>query len=160
MLRCKTGTARPMFDLGEFLPYLINRIGSRLALNFGREIKHLGVDIQEWRVLAVLAAHGPQRMSGLQAFTSIDISTLSRLVGRMVRKRLVNRARPNGDKREVLISLAEKGVETARAILPTARRYQRVVHSGLSAEETRMLKQFLVRVYSNIDALSHTDKRS
>ena len=66
-----------MFDLGRYLPYLINRAGVRLAVSFGRELKPHGVVVQEWRVLAALAAHGSQRLSDLAALTSIDLSTLS-----------------------------------------------------------------------------------
>jgi len=64
-----------MFDLGGYLPYLINRAGVRLAVAFGRELKPHGVVVQEWRVLAALAAHGAQRLSDLAALTSIDLST-------------------------------------------------------------------------------------
>src|SRR5271154_5293878 len=97
-----------MFDLGQYLPYLLNRAGVRLAVHFGRELKPHGVGVQEWRVLAALAAHGPHRLSDLAALTSIDLSTLSRLVGRMVRTRLVARTRMNGDRREVRVTLTPK----------------------------------------------------
>src|SRR5579859_2660374 len=98
-----------MFDLGQYLPYLINRAGVRLAVNFAHELKPHGLGVQEWRVLAALAAHGAQRLSDLAALTSIDLSTLSRLVGRMVRTKLVARTRMNGDRREVRVNLTTKG---------------------------------------------------
>jgi DNA-binding MarR family transcriptional regulator len=143
-----------MFDLSNYLPYLINRAGSRLAVNFGRRLKAHGIGVQEWRVLAALAAHGAQRLSDLAQLTSIDLSTLSRLVGRMVRAGLVERARGNnGDKREVMVTLGAKGTRTTRAIIPAAQRYERVALRGLSAAETTALKQMLVRVYANLDQL-------
>ncbi len=144
-----------MFDLGQYLPYLINRAGVRLAVSFGRDLKPRGVMVQEWRVLAALAAHGPQRLSDLAALTSIDLSTLSRLVGRMTRGRLVERGRANGDRREVLIKLTTKGRRVTRGIIPMARRYERLALGGLSGDETRTLKRLLVRVYSNLDRLAN-----
>ncbi len=142
-----------MFDLAQFLPYLLNRAGTRLAVDFGREIQGLGVGVQEWRVMAALAAHGPQRLSDLAALTSIDLSTLSRLVGRMTKSGLTERARADGDRRELRIGLSAKGSKTTRAIIPTAQRYEQVALGGLSAADSRKLKQLLVKVYANLDGL-------
>jgi DNA-binding MarR family transcriptional regulator len=145
-----------MFDLGQYLPYLVNRAGMRLAVNFGKDIREQGVAVQEWRVLAALAAAGSQRLSDLAGLTSIDLSTLSRLVSRMARGGLVRRSRANGDKRERRVALTAKGGRTTRAIIPTARRYELVALAGLSAQEARLLKRLLARVYANLDALGDT----
>ena len=143
-----------MFDLGDYLPYLLNRAGVRLAVNFGRHLKPLGVGIQEWRVLAALAAHGSQRLSDLAALTSIDLSTLSRLVGRMVRARLVARGRVNGDRREVRVRLTPRGRRITRGIIPMARRYEQIALAGFSPAEATALKRQLIRLYANLDRLS------
>jgi len=143
-----------MFDLGRYLPYLINRAGVRLAVAFGRELKPHGVGVQEWRVLAALAAHGAQRLSDLAALTSIDLSTLSRLVGRMVQGGLVARGRVGGDRREVRVRLTPRGRQTTRGIIPMARHYEKVALAGFSPAEARALKRQLIRLYSNLDRLS------
>ncbi len=142
-----------MFDLGQFLPYLINRAGVRLAVNFARDIADTGVALQEWRVLAVLAATGEQRLSDLADLTSIDLSTLSRLVTRMARQGLVARLNGNADRRERRIALTQRGRDRTRAIIPTARRYERLALAGLSAAQERELKQLLKRVYANLARL-------
>ena len=143
-----------MFDLGQYLPYLVNRTGMRLAVNFARDIRPMGVTLQEWRVLAALAAHGSQRLSDLAGLTSIELSTSSRLVSRMVRDGLVRRIRADGDKRERRVVLTAKGLRTTHAIIPTARRYERLALAGLRAAEGRALKRLLVRVYANLDRLA------
>lgn len=140
-----------MFDLGDYLPYLINRAGMRLAAEFGRDIAPSGVGVQEWRVLAVLTALGEQRLSDLAGLTSIDLSTLSRLIGRMVRDDLVLRHRAAGDRRELRIALTALGRRKTRAILPTARRYERKALAGIAPAEARTLKRLLRRVYLNIE---------
>jgi DNA-binding MarR family transcriptional regulator len=142
-----------MFDLGRYLPYLVNRAGVRLAVNFDRDIRAHGVAVQEWRVLAALAAHGGQRLSDLALLTSIDLSTLSRLVGRMATSGLVTRSRSSGDKRAVLVAPTALGERTTRAILPIARRYERIALDGIDAAEAALLKRLLERVYANLDAL-------
>jgi DNA-binding MarR family transcriptional regulator len=141
-----------VFDLGQYLPYLINRAGVRLAVAFEREIRRHGIALQEWRVLAALAAHGHQRLSDLAGLTSIDLSTLSRLVGRMTRADLLSRGRANGDRREVAVALMAKGDRITRAIVPIARRYERRALRGFRPAEEEALKALLVRVYANLGA--------
>ena len=74
------------FDLTAYLPYLINRTGVELAGAFSREIAHHGVTLQMWRVLAALHHRDGLRISDLASLTSIDISTLSRLIGKMEKR--------------------------------------------------------------------------
>jgi DNA-binding MarR family transcriptional regulator len=103
--------------------------------------------------LAALLARGPQRLSDLAQLTSIDLSTLSRLVGRMERQALVARSRTDGDKRALEVRLSGKGRRIAQAIIPTAERYERIALAGISAEEARRMKGLLERVYLNLDRL-------
>jgi len=140
-----------VFDLAHYLPYLINRAGARLAVEFGREIQRHGIVLQEWRVLAALTAHGGQRLSDLAGLTSIDLSTLSRLVGRMVRAGLLSRERTDGDRREVAVALTDKGQRVTRAIVPVARRYERQALCGFRPMEQEALKTLLRRVYANLE---------
>ena len=149
----RKGAAPADFDLARFLPYLINRAGVRLAVAFAEDIAPHGVTLQEWRVLAALVAHGPQRLGELARLTSIDVSTLSRLIGRMARQRLVGRTRDNGDRRAVRLALAAKGRSTAHAIIPLARRYERAALAGFDEVEGDRLRGMLDRVYRNLDAL-------
>ena len=102
-------------------------------------------------MLAVLAATGEQRLSDLADLTSIDLSTLSRLVGRMVRDELVVRRRADGDRRELRVDLTPAGRRKTRAILPTARRYEQKALAGIGAADARSLKRLLRRVYANLD---------
>lgn len=141
-----------MFDLTAFLPYLVNRAGARMAREFARALEPLGIELNEWRVLAALLAQDDMRMSELADMTSIDRTTLSRLVGRMADAGLVLR-RSGEDAREVRIALSERGLDTGRSILPLAAHYETVSLDGLSAEEAAMLKRMLVRVYVNLEKL-------
>jgi len=80
----------PKLDLGDYLPYLVNRIGTIVADQFGAEaLAPHRLSIAMWRVMAVLASNGSQRQIDLADLTSIDSSTLSRLVTRLVHRGLV-----------------------------------------------------------------------
>src|SRR6516164_1623549 len=89
-----TVTRATRLDLGDYLPYLANRVGNIIADQFGATaLSPHGLSIAMWRVMAVLAANGSQRQTDLADLTSIDSSTLSRMVTRLVRMRLVTRTR-------------------------------------------------------------------
>jgi DNA-binding MarR family transcriptional regulator len=142
------------FDLTCYLPYLVNRTGVRIASAFTEAIREHGVTLQMWRVLAALDHADGQRISDLAALTSIDVSTLSRLLDSMQAKALVERRRSSGtDARVVTVHATALGHVITAKIIPLARRYEEVALAGFSAQEAEALKAMLVRVYRNIGSI-------
>jgi DNA-binding MarR family transcriptional regulator len=143
--------APPKLDLGEYLPYLVNRVGSIVAEQFGAEaLAPQGLSIAMWRVMAVLASTGGQRQIGLADLTSIDSSTLSRLVSRLIRVGLVTRTRSATSNREVVVKLSAKGSAVVSGLIPIAREYETAAIGDLSPEELMILKHCLRRMYNNM----------
>jgi len=141
-----------MFDLGTYLPYLINRAGVRIATAFTQELVRFDISLAMWRVLAVLWQHGSQRLGEVADRTSMEASTLSRLIGQMQAKGLVSRVRSGADARAVAVSLTARGRTLTRKIIPIALRYETVSVQGFTPAETDALKRLLVRVYANMAA--------
>ena len=77
---------KDIFDLANFLPYLLNRAGVKIGLSFARDIEPLGVTLPMWRVMVALWESGDQRLGDLAERTSIDFSTLSRLLLNLQRR--------------------------------------------------------------------------
>ncbi len=148
------------FDLTDYLPYLLNRAGTRIAAAFTKEARRHGLSLQMWRVLAALNHRDGQGVGELADTTSIDISTLSRVLDQMERKRLVLRRRDARDQRNVAIWRTVSGRSATDKLLPTARRYETVALGGMEASEAQLLKQMLRRVYGNLDALSGAPRKS
>ena len=142
-----------MGPLASYLPYLLNRAGARIATSFGEEVRPLGASLQMWRVLAALREQDGRRMGDLSQTTSIEVSTLTRLVDSMERKGLVARRRAAADARVVALHVTPAGRRLTRRILPIAQRYERVALAGFTAAETDTLKAALRRLYFNMEAL-------
>jgi DNA-binding MarR family transcriptional regulator len=142
-----------MGPLESYLPYLLNRAGARLAASFSEEIRPLGATLQVWRVLAALRERDGRRMGDLSETTSIEVSTLTRLVDGMEGKDLVARRRDAGDARAVRLHVTAAGRRLTRRILPIAERYEAVALAGFDARETETLKSALRRLYANMDRL-------
>jgi len=151
-------------DLGDYLPYLANRVGTIIADQFGDEaLAQHRLSIAMWRVLAVLASSGGQRQIDLAGLTSIDASTLSRLVSRLVRMGLVTRARSARSHREVAVTLSAKGNALVARLIPIARQFERDAIAGLAPEELMLLKRCLRRMYGNMKkrpAVEHRPRRA
>jgi DNA-binding MarR family transcriptional regulator len=137
-------------DLGKYLPYLINRVGFALVESFTAELEPHGLRIDMWRVLAALSNNGEQRQVDLVAMTSIDASTMSRLVGGLVRGGLVTRRRSAKSSREVVVELSPKGRALVQRLIPIARKLERTASAGLPARDLAVVKRALGRMYGNL----------
>ena len=116
-------------------------------------MRPLGATLQIWRVLAALREQDGRRMGDLSDTTSIEVSTLTRLVDNMEKKGLVARRRDADDARAILLHVAPAGRRLTQRILPIAERYEAVALGGFSAGEAEVLKAALRRLYANMDGL-------
>jgi DNA-binding MarR family transcriptional regulator len=142
---------RPHFELDDYLPYLVNRVGSALVADFEQgALARPQLSIASWRVLAVLSDRDGQRQIDLAAKTSIDVSTLSRLVSRLVKRGLVTRTRSVTNSREVVVSLTAKGAALVGHLIPQAIAAERTAIGGLSAADLAIVRRCLRRMYENL----------
>ena len=102
-----------MYRLTTSMPYLLNRLGVRLGALFSRRIAPYGLSLPMYRVLAALSEVADQKLGDLSTMTTVDLSTMSRLIGTMVKMGLVSRVRLPTDERTVRINLTPKGAELA-----------------------------------------------
>ena len=138
-------------DLANYLPYLVNRLGAALVENFTvSALAQYDLNIDAWRVMAVLANEGAQRQIDLAGMTSIEVSTLSRLITRMVRMGLVTRRRSENSNREVVIELAAKGRGLVKRIIPLAHRLEASAGVGIPESDMAAVKRVLRRMFENM----------
>jgi DNA-binding MarR family transcriptional regulator len=148
-------------DLAEHLPYLINRVGSALVARFSADaLAGARLSIASWRVLAVLSNtvrsntvrsnSGGLRQTDLAEMTSIDASTLSRLITRLERAGLVRRTRSRTDSREVAVALTAKGKTLLARLIPVAVGLQDAATQKLSKRDLATLKRVLRKMHENL----------
>jgi DNA-binding MarR family transcriptional regulator len=92
-------------DLGG----LLQASSSRMSTLGDRVLGALGVTTPQWKVLVVLARNGPSRLTQLVEALSHDQAALSRLVVRMEKSGLVERADDPADARAQIVRLTRKG---------------------------------------------------
>jgi len=145
---------QPRLDLDEYFPYLINRVGVALATGFGEHpLRRRKLSIAMWRVMAALSSNGDQRQVDLGKMTSIDASTLSRLVTRLIQIGYVVRIRSRTSNREVAVKLTPAGRRLMGELVPIARRLESVALAGISQRDLRVVKRALRRMHRNLGRL-------
>ena len=145
---------RPALDLDEYFPYLINRVGMALVASFGAGA--LGPDrlsIAMWRALVALSDNGGQRLVDLSSMTSIDVSTLSRMVSRLARSGLVTRTRSRKSDREIVVKLTPKGRTLLTRLIPIALRFEEAAIARVSREDLVAVKRALRQMHENMVGL-------
>ena len=142
---------KPRLELDEHIPYLVNRVGAALVANFtAGALQAHDLSIAMWRVLAALSANGEQRQIDIAAMTSIDVSTLSRLVTRLQRRGLVTRKPSKNSSREVLVQLSPKGRSLVATLIPVARKVEAAAIAGVSRKDLALLKRLLRRMHGKM----------
>jgi len=140
----------PHLELGNYLPYLINRVGFALVASFSETLKPHGLTIDMWRVLAALSNNGGQRQVDLSGMTSIDVSTMSRLVSRLVRIGLATRSRSEKSSREVVIALSPKGRALVQRLIPIALKLEDIASAAVPGKDIAAVKRALRQMYANL----------
>jgi len=139
-----------MFDLSDYLPYLMNRTMARLAAIGEIEFAKFGIKLQGWRVLASLYAQDGQRISELADSTSIEISTVSRLVDALESQGFVEKRRERPRARSVTAHLTRQGRNLVQRLLPSAEYTERAAVEGISAADLAVVKRALKKMFDNL----------
>jgi DNA-binding MarR family transcriptional regulator len=143
-----------LYKLSNSFPYLLNRVGVRMGEVFSRRIASYGISLPMYRVLAALSEMENQRLSDLGAMTSIEVSTLSRLIGEMKSKALVTRSRPRDNGRTVAINLTTKGRAVADELRPIAINFEEIAVSAFEGKDLERLKKALNSIYENLETIA------
>jgi DNA-binding MarR family transcriptional regulator len=138
-------------NLPDYVPYLVNRLGAALVARFSEDaLAPHDLSIAMWRVLVTVSHLGPQRQIDLAAATSVDVSTLSRLITRLVQMGLVTRSRSATSSREVTVRLTARAESLVNELVPIAQALERTAIEGLSQAELAVAKDCLRRMYENL----------
>jgi DNA-binding MarR family transcriptional regulator len=140
-------------DLIEFVPFLLNRAGSRIATSFSKILETHELNLPMWRVLAVVHQKEGIRAGELAIATSIEPSAISRVLGALTKRGLVRREHKSEDARVVSVHLTPEGGRLIEQIIPHAIQHEDVTLADFTEHEIAHLKDMLRRLYENMERL-------
>lgn len=85
------------------------------------------VTLPQYRALVVLATRGPQRMTELADALEVNQSTVTRMCDRLDRKGLIERERPEDNRRIVIVTIAPTGRQLVGAVMRRRRSLIRAI---------------------------------
>lgn len=149
----QNGVLLVSYQFTDSVPYLLNWVGVRLGERFSLRLASYDITLPMYRVLATLRQDESKTLTELSDMVSVEISTLSRLVGLLVRRNLVSRVRPADNARIVRITLTPKGEELAEELMPIAAMFEKTAIEGLDPAEVKLFKSILRHIGRNIAGL-------
>jgi MarR family transcriptional regulator, organic hydroperoxide resistance regulator len=133
----------------DTVPFLVARVAT-LMNAWHADFRSLGLSVLTVRVMAVLSLNGGTTVGDLAEATSIDQSTLSHILRRLERRKLIKKSRQDPDNRSVKVTTTGKGRALARKCHETAMKHDRDLIRGLPVAQVRALKKTLHKLYANV----------
>ncbi len=112
------------FELGIFLPYLLNRAAEESSAVFARIYKdRYGLLRTEWRVLFHLGQQGEMTATEIGRRSRIHKTKISRAVAGLQKRRLLKKVRLAHDRRSEALTLTPSGLKIFDALSDAAKTY-------------------------------------
>lgn len=138
---------------------LLNYRLSRLLESSGSMVTRLcegryGITRREWRLVCILASQGAMSPSDLAERAHLERARISRHVGDLVAKQLVDRVGLAGDKRRVSVALTARGRQLHDELFPQSVHLNNLVLEALAPAELAAFDATLARLTEAADRIS------
>lgn len=130
--------------------FLLHHLVRQRENALGRELTRTGLSLGQWQVLATLSRLDKATMGEVAAFCATDRTTLTRTVDRMVDEGLIRRDRDLVDRRQVHLTLTDKGREVFHAARVDVTGFNDRVTGVLKADELQQLQSMIRRVLVHV----------
>lgn len=130
----------------DYLLYLMARASALTSAGFHNQVNALGLQVFEWRIMAVLYGTKGVTVGGIARRCLIKQPSVTKNIDRMEERGLVQRSPSPGDRRQVIISLTDQGTEIVADLVRRAKLHEAEVLEDFTAEEAVILKRILRRL--------------
>lgn len=132
--------------LNRFTPYRIVALGQAMGDRLRRAYAGENLNINEWRVLAVIAQADTVAARDVVALTPMDKMSVSRAVASLESKGIAERSVDALDRRVNMVSLTERGRGLFARISALALAYEDEIMGVLSSEERNSFDRILAKL--------------
>ncbi len=153
-----TPAGEPAVLTQAILSTLLDVVSSMKCEASGRLVKQ-GVSMTHMHVLWTLQHHGDLSMKHMADLLDVSVSSATGIIDRMEERGLVVRARVPGDRRVVLVQLADAGQQALEEIQAVRHGRMTSILAHLAPEQLECLAQALVDIRSALaaeDPISHS----
>lgn len=133
-----------VLELDRFLPYRLSVLSNRISQDIARLYgERFGLNITEWRILAVLGRYPDLSAGEVAERTAMDKVAISRAVATLLKDGRLKRRTHADDRRRSVLALSAKGCRIYDEVAPLALQLERELLSTLDADERHWLERIL-----------------
>jgi len=140
----------PDFLLADSPLYLIVRTAGRYAQELENALNASDMDVLSWRALMIVNEISPSSVSEIAERSVTRLSTMTRVVQRLERKKLVKLAKRRSDARVTEVHLTPLGKRCVERERSTAGEIYRRAVRDLSASDIAVLNGLTRRIFANL----------
>jgi DNA-binding MarR family transcriptional regulator len=129
--------------LEDHLGYWMRFVSNRVSGAFRERVEARGATVAEWVMLRTLRHAAPLSLNDLAVATGADKAAASRLIERLVVKKLVVRATSSRDRRGVDLSLTAAGKSLVTKLAADADANDALFFGGLNPRDQAHLRRIL-----------------
>jgi DNA-binding MarR family transcriptional regulator len=139
--------------LDDYLAYLLARAGHLVSEEFTPVLKDNNMDRSQWRILASLSDYDNVPIGRLARIVLLKQPTLTKLLDRMEKEKLVQRQHSKEDRRSVKIAITDLGRKKIIPLLVKAKKHEETILEPYSADEKEKLKEILNTLINHMNSL-------
>jgi len=145
------------FDLAKNTVVGILKAGSKAEEFLGNTLKNSEISLQQFNVLRILRGRKgiPASLQTVQKRMIHKMSNTTRLVDKLIEKKLVNRKICEENRRKIEISITEKGLNLLGQLDTKIQETEADILRPLSFEEQRILRGFINKITLNHSSINH-----
>jgi DNA-binding MarR family transcriptional regulator len=141
-------------DMEAFVPSAITNLAQRITTTASAAYRpHFGVGITDWRVMALLAAEPWIAPVKICEATGLDKAAVSRSLRDLGQAGLVEARPGEPNQRRLPFALTAEGLRVHDELVTVARGREERLLRGFSAEERRLLADFIARLRREVEGL-------
>ena len=132
-------------------PFFQNvRMLARYSARMNAILKPAGLDVPKWRVLMLLAEERPITISQIADEAVVNISTMAKIINRMVDEGLVTTQTSSSDARSSEVFITTAGRQVLEAVREKVNYLFKEALRGLTRSEIQLLNTLSVKIYDNL----------
>ncbi|HVZ84579.1 MAG TPA: MarR family winged helix-turn-helix transcriptional regulator [Terracidiphilus sp.] len=143
--------AEPVSDLKAHIGFWMRFVSNHVSHAFARKVQETGVTVAEWVILREMYGCGETTPSQMAEATGMTRGAASKLVDRLVEKKLVSRRERADDRRYQDIALTSAGAKLVPVLAALADQNDLAFFSVLTAVERASLLAVLKKIVQRHD---------
>jgi DNA-binding MarR family transcriptional regulator len=143
--------------LASFRLHMLARLSERFYEQFYQ--RGFGLSLLECRMIGITGGFGQVSFKRVCEEAHLDKSHASRLIDRLIQRRLLQKVSNPSDQRSVMLTLTGAGRDTHRALHACATRLADEWLSVLSADARKVFQDSMVKLTEQIQAMSEAESR-